>query len=436
MVIGPVFEPREAHSSHAPGDDQPQDMLGVVVGIDQAITRLIAARTRALDLARRGAELREPAGPARIRSIGGGALGERSFRAEVAAALNVSERAAENLIANAQILSSDLPATLDALGEGTISYRHATIMVEQAVGLDAEGQRGLEQAVLAKGSSFTAPKFARAVRIARERANPESIAVRHEKAREERGISIDDRADGLSTLFITLPSPAAHAVFNRLNKAAHVLRRPDDGRTQDQRRADLFVAVMLSESGGLPFGVVPNEVDSDEFISWFRGIKAQVVVSVPVLTLLDRPGQRGIEPGMLEGRIPIDPETARRLAARATSFIRILTHPETGATLSVGRRRYKVPKDLKTYLRIRDVTCRFPGCSMAAARCDLDHNLDWQFGGETSHANLAHFCRGHHMVKGATDWSVTQSSENPGVLTWRSPSGRRYVNYPENPIAG
>ena len=411
---------------------EPQDMLGVVVGIDRQITRLIAARTRALDLARREAELREPVGPARIRSIGGGGLGERSFRAEVATALNISERAAEILIANAHILNSDLPATLDALGDGTISYRHATIMVEQAAGLDAEGQRGLEEAVLGRASSFTPPKFARAARIARERLNPESIAARHETARAERGISIDDQADGLSILTVTLPSPAAHAVFNRLTKAAHDLRQPDEIRSLDQRRADLFVAVMLSESGGLPFGVVPDECDSDEFVAWFRGITAQVFVSVPVLTLL---GQSH-EPAMLEGRVPIDPETARRLAGTATSFIRILTHPETGATLSVGHRRYKVPKDLKSHLRIRDLTCRFPGCSVGVARCDIDHTLDWQFGGETSHDNLAHLCRGHHMLKGSTDWSVAQLATSPGVLSWRSPTGRVYVSHPENPIAG
>ena len=121
------------------------------------------------------------------------------------------------------------------------------------------------------------------------------------------------------------------------------------------------------------------------------------------------------------------------LAASAPSFIRILTHPDTGTVLSVGRKRYKVPKDLRQYLQIRDGTCRFPGCTMPAERCDMDHSLDWQFGGETEHENLAHLCRGHHTIKGATEWTVVQTEGS--VLTWTSPSGRVYRTYPQTPIA-
>jgi hypothetical protein len=187
---------------------------------------------------------------------------------------------------------------------------------------------------------------------------------------------------------------------------------------------------MLSESGAEQFAVVPNEADSDEFVAWFHGIRPRVILTVPVLTMLGRSN----EPAMLDGTVPIDPETARRLAGRATSFIRVLTHPETGATLSVGRRRYRVPEHLKIYLQLRDRTCRFPGCSVRVARCDIDHNHDWQYGGETAHYNLAHFCPGHHAIKGETDWCVVQRESAPGVLEWRSPSGRRIVSEPENPI--
>ena len=454
MTNVPVFESREALGALVGalvGADEPDDMLSVVVGLDRLINRLQAARTVAVDLARREAEARVTSSPSRVRagesaaaetrsaeirsaeprSAESLALAQRAFRADVASALNVSERSAESLIGNAAVLCSELPSTLEALGTGAISYRHATIMVEQTSCLDKSAKATLEQTVLAKASTFTPPKFARAVRVARERLNPESIAERHEKARSERGMLIDDMADGMSMLAITLASPLAHAIFNRITDAAVGVRHDADDRTLDQRRVDVFVAVMLAETGARSFDIVPDEARGDEFTAWFRGITAQVVVSVPVLTLLGRSG----EPGTLEGRIPIDPETARRLAGRAKSFVRILTHPETGATLSVGRTRYKVPKDLKTYLRIRDLTCRFPGCSVRAARCDIDHTLDWQFDGETAHDNLAHLCRGHHTLKGATDWSVAQSSANAGVLTWRSPSGREFVSRPENPIA-
>jgi hypothetical protein len=56
-------------------------------------------------------------------------------------------------------------------------------------------------------------------------------------------------------------------------------------------------------------------------------------------------------PATLDGYGPIDPVTARTLAGHAPSFIRLLTHPETGAVLSVGRDNYRVPQDLKNWLR-------------------------------------------------------------------------------------
>jgi hypothetical protein len=168
-------------------------------------------------------------------------------------------------------------------------------------------------------------------------------------------------------------------------------------------------------------------------------------VTVPALSLLDRSD----EPVTLEGYGPIDLETARILAARAPSFVRVLTHPETGAVLSVGRKRYKVPKDLRMWLRVRDGTCRFVGCGRRAERCDVDHTKERQHGGLTEHRNLAHLCRKHHTEKGASAgasagagvgasadaWTVVQSPDGSGVLTWTSPRGHTYETRPESEIA-
>ncbi|HPM53184.1 MAG TPA: HNH endonuclease signature motif containing protein, partial [Rhodoglobus sp.] len=156
-----------------------------------------------------------------------------------------------------------------------------------------------------------------------------------------------------------------------------------------------------------------------------RGIRPRVLVTVPVLTLL------GVsdEPATLEGYGPIDHDTAMRLAATAPSFTRLLTHPETGAVLSVGRDRYTVPADLRTWLRVRDGTCRFPWCSRAARICEIDHTKDWLHNGQTAHDNLAHLCPAHHRLKHQTRWTVAQSPG--GVLKWTSPNGRAYATEPE-----
>ena len=169
-----------------------------------------------------------------------------------------------------------------------------------------------------------------------------------------------------------------------------------------------------------------------------RGVQPTVAVTVPVMTLLGH----GDEPGHLEGYGPVDADTAREIAARAPSFTRILTHPETAVVLSVGRQRYTVPADLKAWLRLRDETCRFPGCSRRAARCDIDHVAPWQLGGGTDHDNLIHLCRHHHRLKHETGWSVASADSGgettgvfarPEAVTWTSPAGRRYVDHPALP---
>jgi hypothetical protein len=358
-------------------------------------------------------------------------LGERSFRAEVATLLNISERAAENLIGVSGALVKTLPETLKALGAGTISWRHAVIMVDETAGMDRDSQERLEHQLLSRPDRLTPPKFARVLRKAREELNPETIIERHTAARADRGMSLDDGRDGMADLIIRLGATHAHAIYNKATAAAIAMNDPLDDRTLDQRRADIITHILLAEVDGETFGVVPDEWDDSNFVHWYRGITANVAVTVPVLTLL---GETDI-PATLDGWVPIDPVTAAVLAAGAKSFIRLLTHPETGAILSVGRKRYKVPKDLRRYLQIRDLTCRFPGCSIAAERSDIDHTLDWQYAGETDHANLACLCPGHHTLKGNTTWTLTQATDGSGVLTWTTPTGRTYTTRPQTPFA-
>lgn len=358
-------------------------------------------------------------------------LAQRSFRAQVAALLTITEKSAENLIGYSLSLADAFPKTLEALTRGEISWQHATVIVDELGAIEKLSREALETSALEYAGSVTPQKLGRVVRLARESQHPETIPERHEAARHLRGISVEDGADGMSTLFYTDSSVPVHAIYNRLTAAARGVNGPLETRSLNARRADIFAHVMLAEIDGEAGGVVPDEWDDERFMRWFRGIRAQVLVTVPALTLL---GQSD-EPAVLEGLVPIEPMTARTLAGAAKSFVRILTHPETGARLSVGRRRYKVPKDLRTYLQIRDLTCRFPGCAQPARLSDIDHTLDWQFGGETKASNLASLCRGHHTLKGETAWTVTHADDNSGILTWTDPSGRTYRTFPQDPMA-
>ncbi len=360
------------------------------------------------------------------------AAGHRVLITELACALRISERAAENLVAESQALVHDLPATQDALRSGKIGYRHAQVLIDHTATLPPAGVAAVEEAVLPKAESLTVPKLDRAARELRERLHPESIEERHTKSVADRRVETCPARDGMAWLNAFLPAPEVLGIENRLRDIAEQLTgEPGEGRTRTQLITDAFMDLLLdgtttaaTTDGKAGETILVRRIDAPIG----SGIRPRVLVTVPVLTLLGR----SEEPGSLEGYGPIDADTARRIAARAPSSTRILTHPETGAVLSVGRNRYAVPKDLRTWLRVRDETCRFPGCNRNAGRADVDHVTDWQYGGGTDYGNLVHLCRSHHRVKHHTAWSST--SAGGGRVRWLAPSGHEYETQPATHI--
>ena len=383
----------------------------------------------------------------------------RIIETELACALRIPERTAQTLLADSDALINRLPATFTSLAHGHISWRHAHLMVEQSSTLLDTALPQFEESVLPFAETHTAAQFRRKARIVRERMHPESIDVRHNDAVEKRCVDVEPAADGMALLTALLPAATAHAIVDRLDRAAVRVHDAGDPRTIAQLRADTFAGVLLG------VGVVPartlkpshNPVRSSnvypihgpdgalvsitgadlidttltapQLAEILATIRPRVQVTVPVLTLID---QDDI-PATLDGYGPIPLDIARGLVARAPSLARILTHPETGAVLSVGRKRYRIPEELRRWLQTRDGTCRFPGCRRHATACHIDHTQEWHDGGETAHYNLAHLCEKHHRLKTLTDWKVEQIGN--GVLRWTSPTGKTYDTEPAETIS-
>ncbi|SIS39381.1 HNH endonuclease [Corynebacterium appendicis CIP 107643] len=60
---------------------------------------------------------------------------------------------------------------------------------------------------------------------------------------------------------------------------------------------------------------------------------------------------------------------------------------------------YVAPDKIKAYVRGRDGTCVFPGCTRSAWSCQLDHRIPYDDGGQTTAANLYCLCAHHHNIK-------------------------------------
>jgi hypothetical protein len=415
------------------------DAVDVMQAADRALNHAYAVRARAIDTVRLLSE--DAVRQFRPEDAAGWdveTLVARQVRSEVAAALKVAEVTAGNLIAHASSLVHHLPATMTALDTGDISYRHATTVAEEAWTLPDEAWSEFEDTLLPEAKTMTPSQFSRKARKVRETVHPESIAVRRAKSLADRRLDLTTAADGMAYLTLYLAADDGIAIHRRITDLARSQQGRKEERTLSQLRVD--TATHLLTCGEVPIDASTDaDFPSDDPATnrtipapqggMGRGIRATVFVTVPVLTLLGHSD----EPAQLDGYGPIDYQAALRLVGTAPNMIRLLTHPETGTVLSVGRTRYAIPGDLRTWIQLRDGTCRASGCSNPADDCDMDHSIEWQHGGSTDATNLACLCPAHHQLKSNTGWNPEQN--DTGDITWTAPSGKKYVTRPATRMA-
>ncbi len=113
-----------------------------------------------------------------------------------------------------------------------------------------------------------------------------------------------------------------------------------------------------------------------------------------------------------------DPDTRVRVSG---------SDPGTANGATARRRTYRPGAALAARVRARDLHCRFPGCSVPAARCQLDHVAPFP-AGESVEENLQSLCAGHHGFKHHAGWSVRM--EPDGTCHWTSPTGRTHLTVP------
>lgn len=328
----------------------------------------------------------------------------RAAVADIAVRVRLSETAVRSRATDAQTLSDRCPRVWALFLAGSVSEQNAITTAQYAMSLPPEDPAGwavFDEQVEASVVRLAPGKYRTKARAVRERVHRESLEARHRRAARDRAVWVTPELDGMATLTAVIPAAAAYAAYERVDATARHLRGQDgEDRTLAQLRADVLADLLVRGS------------DADA-----AAVSASVAVTVPVLTLL---GQ-GEEPAVLDGYGPIDTETARRLSGGASSWVRILTHPVTGTVLDLDRTTYRVPKALRRWLGVRDPVCVFPGCARKAKDCDIDHRVQWQYGGVTSEANLAPECEPHHHLRHDSEWDLHRDPVS-GQTWWISPT--------------
>ncbi|MGX5771331.1 DUF222 domain-containing protein [Microbacterium trichothecenolyticum] len=332
----------------------------------------------------------------------------RAAALELSVRLGMSENMVRTRATQADTLRERCPKIWNAFRAGRVNERNASTAAQQAATLPARATDAWAKFddLLAGSAQTLAPgKFRARARVVRERVHPEHIDERHERANEERNVWFQPEADGMASFTVLATADKVLAVQRYADAYARQLRGQEgDERTLAQLRTDIVL------------DLIARGMSSTTETGTWRA-RASVAVTVPVMTLLERDD----EPATLDGYGPIDTETARRLAGDAPSWVRILTHPVTGTVLDVDRTTYRVPKALRRWLEVRDQACTGPGCMRSARDCDVDHRLDWQYGGKTSDTNLGPLCEPHHVLKTKSKWALYRD-EITGARWWVTPT--------------
>jgi hypothetical protein len=319
---------------------------------------------------------------------------------------------------------------------------------------------------------------------------------RREARRRRRGAFALIDPDGLGALHVTNDADKIVAAMERVDAIARAARAGGDARNLDTLRADVVTDILMfgwpspaevavldddaSASGGRSHadrdlnahgdrhpadparadidGTSPGSRDAVDAAAatvgraspprqgrgrldrlpaceeWFTRLgqhpPAQVRIVVPFTTAVGATDA----PCEIPGHGWVLAEHAREIMLNAGStWHRLAADADTGAALHLETASYRPTAAMRAHVEAVDGTCRAPGCTVPAARCDLDHDIPWPHG-PTDVANLTSKHRRHHNAHTHGHWAVTR--DDVGVVRWRTKAGRTYETRPKDWLDG
>jgi hypothetical protein len=228
------------------------------------------------------------------------------------------------------------------------------------------------------------------------------------------------------------------AAMERADAVARAARQAGDARDLDSLRADVITDVLIT--GGWDLSRRHDEANgaregrpetlgggtTPSLTNIGRRPAAHVTIVVPFTTAV------GITdaPCEMPGYGYVTAEHARQIMLGDDStWRRMLVDGPTGAALELETTAYRPTAAMRAHVAAVDGTCRGPGCTVPAARCDLDHDIPWPHG-PTAVDNLTSKHRAHHSVHTHGHWRVRRDPD--GSVHWRTKAGRTYVTRPKD----
>jgi hypothetical protein len=344
-----------------------------------------------------------------------------SASAEVGAAMNISSRRASGQMRIAESLRDHLPLVAALYRRGLLSTRVVSTITWRTRLVTADAVWAMLDAALAERAEKWGPLPEKTFI-----ASVDAIVLQFDKAALIESCEVartrdfhvgfyDDEA-GLTAVWGALQAADAAVLDKKVASMAATVC-DNDPRSVKERRADALGALASGNNylvcacgspvcppnaeqpapkSSVVIHVVADQAAVDAASSGTAILSGTEVMPTPLLAELLRTGAK---------LRPLCPPSVE---------------PEPG---------YRPSANLERHIRSRDLTCRFPGCTMPAEFCDIDHVIPYPLGA-THPSNLACLCRKHHHLKTfwTGDWGLKLLAD--GAAVWTSPTGRTYTTHP------
>lgn len=374
--------------------------------------------------------------------------------AEIAAALTLGHGRASAQMDLALTLRNRLPRVGALFAAGTLTAATVDTIAERtALVTDDDVLSELDTQLATEAPRWGAQsryKLERTVDHIVERLDP-AARRRSRSAARGREVTIDHHSNphGTSAIHGRLISTDAALLDARLKTMALGVC-PEDPRTLAQRRADALGA-LANHATHLSCRCGAPDCPSTGPDPRANNVVIHVVADATSTTAAPDPHVNGAPPHRpvtattpLAEALSPEPEPEPQPTPRPPALIlggplipapllaELIAHGAKTRTVSPpgsdAEAGHRPRTALDEFVRLRDLSCRFPGCDRPAITTDLDHTIPWP-AGPTHAGNLKNYCRKHHLLK--TFWPGWTEHQHPdGTLDITTPTGHTYTTTP------
>ena len=382
----------------------------------------------------------------------------------VVAAMAISFKRAGTMISFAFDLHTRYPAILTAMGQGRLDQRAGEVLASQMATVHVDVLPEVQQRVVdeylasIEGGLRLGEKAVRGnVDAIIGEYDSNGIRLRRQEAARTRGVRFHKGVDGMSSVSAILATEEAAVLAEALDQrvaehkaadddAAAAARAAADGTAAGEgvedysiaeRRADALMSLVCGDTG-----LSGSSSASGSPAAPGAGSGTGVAPLRPKVTVIAT-GNHARDEGGARVEFTRTGQTALQAlldmlaTSDGASFEQV--DPRIGAADDARNAlKYRPSAELARRIRLRDGTCRHPGCAVPADNCDLDHvepfdHADPERGGRTEEHNLMCLCRRHHRFKTFSDWIYDLKPD--GTLIVVTPEGSTMLTRPSGPLA-